>query len=65
MCKVIRDKNEARVVRHISVAKRGAKYLKILIESTNEAWSNSVSIIPTFPQPDYSVGFGQTEFIED
>jgi hypothetical protein len=68
------EQNEARVVRDISpliapsaeiLAIRGAKHLKILIESTNEGWSNSISITPTRPQPDYSVGFRRTAFTED
>ena len=73
-CEMVQNKNEARVVRDISpliapsteiLAIRGAKHLKILIESTNEGWSNSISITPTRPQPDYSVGFRRTAFTKD
>ena len=73
-CEMVRNKNEARVVRDISpliapsaeiLAIRGVKHLKILIESTNEGWSNSIPITPTRPQPDYSVGFRRTAFTED
>jgi hypothetical protein len=73
-CEMVRNKNEARVVRDISplivpsaeiLAIRGAKHLKILIESTNEGWSNSIPITPTRPQPDYAVGFRRTAFTED
>jgi hypothetical protein len=42
-----------------------AKHFKILIESTNKGWSNSIPITLTRPQPDYSVGFRQTTFTED
>lgn len=48
---MVRNKNEARVVQDISplivplaevLAIRGAKHLKILIESVNEGWNNSI-----------------------
>ncbi|KAG9228305.1 hypothetical protein BJ875DRAFT_527621 [Amylocarpus encephaloides] len=61
---MVRNKNEARVVRDISsfmvpsaeiLAIRGAKHLKILIESVNEGWNNSIPITKTRPKPDYSV----------
>jgi hypothetical protein len=73
-CEMIRNKNVARVVRDISplivpsvetLAMRGAKHLKILIESVNEGWNSSIPIIKTHPQPDYSVAFRREAFTED
>ncbi|KAH8765640.1 hypothetical protein BGZ57DRAFT_943473 [Hyaloscypha finlandica] len=73
-CEMVRNKNEARVVRDISplivpsveiLAIRGAKHLKILIESVNEGWNNSIPITKTRPQPDYSVAFKREAFTED
>jgi hypothetical protein len=73
-CEMVRNKNEARVVRDISplivpsaeiLAIRGAKHLKILIESVNEGWNNSIPITKTRPQPDYSVAFRREAFTED
>ncbi|KAL5328465.1 hypothetical protein ACEPPN_001964 [Leptodophora sp. 'Broadleaf-Isolate-01'] len=71
---MVRNKNEARVVRDISLlivppveilAIRGAKHLKILIESVNGGWNNSIPITKTCPQPDYSVVFRRGAFTED
>jgi hypothetical protein len=73
-CEMVRNKNEARVVRDILpliappvevLAIRGAKHLKILIESVNEGWNNSIPITKTRPQPDYSVAFRREAFTED
>jgi hypothetical protein len=73
-CEMVRNKNEARVVRDISplivpsaeiLAIRGAKHLKILIESVNEGWNSSIPITKTRPQPDYSVAFRRKAFTED
>ena len=73
-CEMVRNKNEARVVRDISplivpsaeiLAIRGAKHLKILIESVNEGWNNSIPITKTCPQPDYSVAFRREAFTKD
>jgi hypothetical protein len=73
-CEMVRNKNEARVVRDISpliapsaeiLAIRSAKHPKILIESVNEGWNNSMPITKTRPQPDYSIGFKRTAFTED
>ncbi len=73
-CEMVRNKNDARAVRDISplivpsaeiLAIRGAKNVKILVESTNKGWSNSIPITPTRPQPDYAVGFRRTAFTED
>jgi hypothetical protein len=55
---MIYDRNEAKVIQDIarlivpstqSLATRGAKSLKILIESVNEGWNNSLLI--TQPRP--------------
>jgi hypothetical protein len=73
-CEMVRNKNEARVVRDISpllvppaevLAIRGAKHLNILIESVNEGWNNSIPITKTRPQPDYSIAFRREAFTED
>lgn len=73
-CEMIRNKNEARVIRDISLlivpsaeilAARGSKHLNILIETVNEGWNNSRPFIGTRPQPDYSVGFRREAFTED
>jgi hypothetical protein len=73
-CEMMRNKNEARVVRDISplivpsaeiLAVRGAKHLKILIESVNEGWNNSIPVTKTRPQPGYSAGFRQEAFTDD
>jgi hypothetical protein len=71
---MVRNKNEARVIRNISLlivpsieilAIYGAKHLKILIESVNKGWNNSIPITKTRPQPDYSVIFRREAFTKD
>lgn len=73
-CEAIRNRNEARVIRDISplivpsaenFAIRGYTSLRILIESINEGWNNSIPITTPRPQPDYSVGFKRSAFTED
>ncbi|KXL49033.1 hypothetical protein M433DRAFT_147678 [Acidomyces richmondensis BFW] len=73
-CEMIRNKNEARVIRDISqlivpsaevLAARGAKSLKILVESVNEGWNNSLPLTGTRPQPDFSVGFRREAFSKE
>jgi hypothetical protein len=73
-CEMVQDRNEAKVIQDItrlivpsaqSLAIRGAKRLKILIESVNEAWDNSIALTKPRPQPDYAVGFKRTAFTED
>ena len=63
-CEALRDRNEARVIRDISLlivpsaeslAIRGDKHLRCLIESVNEGWNNSIPLTKTRPQPDYAV----------
>jgi hypothetical protein len=72
-CQMIRNKNETRVIRDISLlivpsaeilAIRGAKHLEILIESVNERWNNSIPVTASRPQPDYSVGFKREAFTD-
>ncbi|RYP63172.1 hypothetical protein DL771_009403 [Monosporascus sp. 5C6A] len=41
------------------------KDLRHLTESVNEGWNNSMPLIGTRPQPDYSVGFKRDAFTED
>jgi hypothetical protein len=73
-CEMIQDRNEAKVIQDIarlivpsaqSLAVRGAKHLRCLIESVNEGWNNSIPITKPRPQPDYSVGFKRSAFTED
>ncbi|MCJ1345742.1 hypothetical protein MMC31_003951 [Peltigera leucophlebia] len=79
-CEKIRNENEARVVRDISllivpsaeiletqsvVETQSAPELKHLKDSVNQGWNNSVPVTKTRPQPDYSVGFSRSAFTED
>ncbi|KAF2241425.1 hypothetical protein BU26DRAFT_469083 [Trematosphaeria pertusa] len=73
-CEMIRNRNEAKVIQDIarlivpsaqSLAIRGAKHLKCLIESINEGWNNSIPLLGPRPQPDYAVGFKRIAFTED
>lgn len=73
-CQAVQYRNEARILRDISpllvpsaenLAIYGAKELKILIESINEGWNNSVPLTEPRPQPDYSVGFTRDTFTDD
>lgn len=73
-CQMVLDRKEARVVRDIApllvpsaelLALRGAKHLDILIEGVSEGWDNSVPIISSPPQPDFSVAFRQTAFSDE
>lgn len=73
-CEAFRNKNEARVIRDISLlivpsaeslAIRGDKQLRCLIESVNEGWNNSIPLTQTRPQPDYAVGFRREAFTEE
>jgi hypothetical protein len=73
-CEMVRNKNEARVIRDTSLlivpsaemlALRGAKHLNILTESVNEGWNRSIPITEPRPQPDYSVEFKRQAFTED
>ncbi|KAI9782032.1 MAG: hypothetical protein M1816_002020 [Peltula sp. TS41687] len=74
ICREIQDRNEAKVIQDIArliipsarhLAIRGAKPLKILTESVNEGWNNSIPVTKTRPQPDYAVGFGRSAFTKE
>ncbi|RYP54089.1 hypothetical protein DL768_001091 [Monosporascus sp. mg162] len=73
-CEMIHGRNEARVIHDISglivpraesLATFGANHLKILAESVNEGWNNSIPLTEPRPQPDYSVGFKREAFTKD
>ncbi|KAI9743960.1 MAG: hypothetical protein M1818_002694 [Claussenomyces sp. TS43310] len=73
-CEMVRNKNEARIIRDVSelivpsaevLAVRGAKSLKVLAESVNEGWNNSLPLTGTRPQPDFSVGFKREAFTKE
>ena len=73
-CRKIRNKNETRVVRDISLlivpsaeilTTYGASELACLTESVNEGWNNSIALTATRPQPDYAVGFRREAFTEE
>ena len=73
-CREIQDRNEAKVIQDITrlivpsarhLAIRGAKHLKVLAESVNEGWNNSIPLTKTRPQPDYAVGIGRAAFTEE
>lgn len=69
----IAERNEARIIQDIScllvpsaeqLAIRGATHLKVLVESVNEAWTNTRPLVGPRPQPDYAVGFKEEAFSE-
>lgn len=73
-CEALRNRNETRVIQDISLlivpsaeslAIRGDKHLRCLIESVNEGWNNSIPLTPTRPQSDYAVGFRREAFTEE
>ena len=73
-CESVQGRNEAMIVRDITplicpsaqvLRIYGAKHLNLLYESVNEAWSSMNEFEGTLPQPDYSVGFGQSAFTEE
>lgn len=73
-CDMLQGRNEAKVLQDIarllvpsaeSFAVRGAKHLRIITESVNEGWNNSISITTPRPQPDYSVGFKRKAFSDE
>jgi hypothetical protein len=65
-------KNEARIIQDISrllvtsaeTLSLYDKELRILTESVNEGWNNSIPLTGTRPQPDYSVGFPRAAFTD-
>lgn len=73
-CRKIRDKNETRVIRDISLlivpsaeilTTYGASELACLAESVNAGWNNSILLTTTRPQPDYAVGLRREAFTEE
>ncbi|KAF2191722.1 hypothetical protein K469DRAFT_695860 [Zopfia rhizophila CBS 207.26] len=48
--------------RHLAI--RSAKHLKILTDTVNESWNNSIPLTKR-PQPDYAVGFDRSAFPEE
>ncbi|TLS20472.1 uncharacterized protein PpBr36_11350 [Pyricularia pennisetigena] len=71
-CQNLEDMNEARVIQDVSrlivpsaesLALRNKSY-KHLIESVNAGWNNSMPLIGTRPQLDYSVGFRREAFAD-
>ncbi|KAL7926602.1 hypothetical protein ACQKWADRAFT_318431 [Trichoderma austrokoningii] len=73
-CRDLEGRNEAKIIQDISrllvpsaqaFAACGAKHLKPIIESINEGWNNSIPLVGTRPQPDYSVGFKREAFTDD
>ncbi|KAK5158146.1 hypothetical protein LTR04_005265 [Oleoguttula sp. CCFEE 6159] len=73
-CEMIRNRNEKRVIRDIAqlivpsaeiLAVRGAKHLRILTETANEGWNNSIPLLGPRPQPDYGLGFKRESFNQD
>ncbi|KAK1087450.1 hypothetical protein LTR48_002573 [Friedmanniomyces endolithicus] len=73
-CQNLQNKNEAKIVQDISrlivpsveqLALFGAKDLDVLVESVNEGWNNSIPLIKTRPQPDYSAGFRRSAFTNE
>jgi hypothetical protein len=77
-CKRIRGENETKVVRDIAplivpsaeiLADRGAKHLRILRETVNACWVNSITFMKPpgsrpgpRPQPDFGLGFKRDAF---
>lgn len=73
-CGNLRDKNEARIIQDIgrllvpspeTLAALGAEDLRVLNESVNEGWNNSIPVTSPRPQPDFSVGFRRSVFSDD
>ncbi|KAI9163547.1 hypothetical protein HJFPF1_05164 [Paramyrothecium foliicola] len=63
-------RNEARIIQDVSrllvpsaeTLSLYNKELRVLTESVNEGWNNSIPLIGTRPQPDYSTGFRPEAF---
>lgn len=73
-CEIMQRSNEARLVRDITLlivpsaeihTIRHPRHLRILVETVNEGWNNSIPITSPRPQPDYSVGFRREAFSTD
>ncbi|KAL5432966.1 hypothetical protein PMIN06_011834 [Paraphaeosphaeria minitans] len=68
---MIKGRNETRVIRDIAqlivpsgeiLALRGTEHLKILRETTNAGWNNTIPFCGPRPQPDYGLGFKREAF---
>ena len=73
-CEMIRNKNEARVIRDVSqlivfltkvLTARDAESLRILVESVNEDWNNFLLLTETRSQSNFSVKFKRKTFINE
>jgi hypothetical protein len=73
-CREIEDRNEAMIIQDITrlivpsaknLAIYGARHLDHLIENVNEGWTGSIPVEGPRPQPDYSVGFRRSAFIDE
>lgn len=73
-CHKIHNENKAMVLQDITrlivpsaknLATCGAKILEHLVESVNRGWSSAILVTTPRPQPDYSVGFGQSAFTDN
>lgn len=74
-CEDIANRNEARVIQDIGrlivpapeeLFRRGAKYLKHLIETVDESWIKSIPLVKgPRPQPDFAVGLRSSAFTPD
>ncbi|KAI9836497.1 MAG: hypothetical protein M1837_003306 [Sclerophora amabilis] len=73
-CDKMQGSNEARIFKDFTpllvpfaepLAILSASHLKIVVESVNEGWDDSVPVTRPRPQPDYAVGFGRNAFSDD
>ncbi|KAK5531346.1 hypothetical protein LTR23_006051 [Exophiala sp. CCFEE 6169] len=73
-CRNMRDQNEARIIIDFArlltpspgnLAAFGDTDLRLLIESVNAGWNNSIPITSPRPQPDFAVGFRRSVFSDD
>lgn len=74
-CEDIANRNEARVIQDIGrlivpapeeLFRRGAKHLKLLIETVDESWIKSIPLVKgPRPQPDFAVGLKSSAFTSD
>lgn len=73
-CRKIHNENEAMVLQDITrlivpsaknLATCGANVLEHLVEGVNRGWNSAIPVTTPRPQPDYSVGFGQSAFTDN
>lgn len=73
-CRKLHNENEAMILQDITrlivpsaknLATCGATSLEHLVESVNRGWNSAIPVTTPRPQPDYSVGFGQSAFTDD